>query len=84
MKHAKTHAEPQLSEGDRTFFKLLEAYRENGGDFGEEAKEGFRRALAERLKNPPELNRKETIEFYRAGVLNILREIKKPKHSRKK
>ena len=84
MKHAKTHASSQLSEGDRRLFELVEGYKKNGGDFGDEAKLGFRQALAERLKNPPEPDPAEMVEFYRTGVLRLLNDIQKPRRTRRK
>ena len=84
MKHAKTHASSQLSEGDRRLFELVEGYKKNGGDFGDEAKLGFRQALAERLKNPPEPDPAEMVEFYRTGVLRLLNDIRKPRRTRRK
>ena len=84
MKHAKTHASSQLSEGDRRLFELVEGYKKNGGDFGDEAKLGFRQALAERLKSPPEPDPAEIIEFYRMGVLRLLKDIERTKRTPKK
>ena len=84
MKHAKTHASSQLSEGDRRLFELVEGYKKNGGDFGDEAKLGFRQALAERLKNPPEPDPAEMVEFYRTGVLRLLNDMQKPRRTRRK
>ena len=84
MKHAKTHASSQLSEGDRRLFELVEGYKKNGGEFGDEAKLGFRQALAERLKSPPEPDPAEMVEFYRTGVLRLLKDMNKQKRTRKK
>ena len=84
MKHAKTHASSQLSEGDRRLFELVQEYKKNGGDFGDEAKLGFRQALAERLKNPPEPDPAEMVEFYRTGVLRLLNDMQKPRRTRRK
>ena len=84
MKHAKTHASSQLSEGDRRLFELVQEYKKYGGDFGDEAKLGFRQALAERLKNPPEPDPAEMVEFYRTGVLRLLNDMQKPRRTRRK
>ena len=77
MKHMKAHASSLLSEGDSRLFELLEEYKKKGGDFGEEAKEDFRQALAKRLENPPEPDPVETAEFYRTGLLRLLEEVKR-------